>query len=74
MVDALCPQRAEHQRLLDSSRYYLHYASVDDASRCIGKIGSGTLMAKLNLKAAFRMMSVQKDDWELLCIHWQDYY
>ena len=74
MMDALCLQRAEHQRLFDSSQCYLHYASVDNASQCIGKIDNGTLMAKLDLKAAFCMMPVHKDDWELLCIHWQDYY
>ncbi len=56
---------------IDPSQYTLHYMSVDDAIRCIGKIGKGTLMAKLDASC---MVPVHKEDWELLGIHWQGHY
>jgi hypothetical protein len=31
-------------------------------------------MAKLDLKAAFRMVPVRKEDWDLLGIHWRGHY
>ena len=38
------------------------------------KLGEGALMAKIDLKAAFRMVPVRREDWELLGIYWQDQY
>ena len=59
---------------IDPDQYTLHYASVEDAIRCISRIGRGALMTKIDLKSAFRMVPVCKEDWELLGIHWQGCY
>ena len=68
------PRGQSINNFIDLSQYTLHYGSVDDAIRCISKIGKRALMAKLDLKAAFRMVPVRKEDWELLGIHWQGHY
>ena len=54
--------------------YTLHYSTVDDAIHSLLKLGEGALMAKIDLKAAFRMVPVRREDWELLGIYWQDQY
>ena len=54
--------------------YSLYYATVDDAIGHILTLGVGALMAMVDLKAAFRMIPVRQADWELLGIHWQNYY
>ena len=38
------------------------------------KLGKGALMAKIDLKSAFRIVPVCKNDWDLLGIHWRDKY
>lgn len=52
----------------------LHYASIDDATRMLSALGRGALIAKVDLKSAFRMVPVQRQDWELLDIKWREAY
>ena len=58
----------------DPQQYTLHYASVDNVIHCISQISKGALMAKIDLKLAFHLVPVRRDDWELLGIHWQNCY
>jgi hypothetical protein len=50
--------------------FSLHYASIDDAVKVLLSLGTGAKMAKVDLKAAFRMIPVRKLDWELLGMEW----
>ena len=54
--------------------YSLQYSSVDDAVCLLCSLGNGAQMAKVDLKFAFRIIPVQKQDWELLGIHWHNQY
>ena len=45
--------------------FSLHYSSVNDAVRLLLTTGPGALMAKADLKSAFRMIPVRRQDWEL---------
>jgi len=47
---------------------------IDDAVRIIQKHGPGCLLAKVDLKHAFRICPVNKADWPLLGIYWQGCY
>ena len=40
----------------------------------IANLGPGALMAKLDIKSAFRLCPVRPEDWELLGIHWEGFY
>lgn len=51
--------------------FSLCYSSVDDAIRLVLEHGPGALMAKIDLRSAFRMIPVHRNDWELLGIHWK---
>ena len=46
--------------------YSLNFCSVDDAVAICLKLGRGCLMAKTDLKGAFRLIPVAKQDWNLL--------
>eukprot|EP00731_Ephydatia_muelleri_P003217 Em0001g3217a len=46
--------------------FSLHYSSVDDAVGLLCTYGTGAIMAKIDLKSAFRMVPVCPADWDLL--------
>ena len=54
--------------------YALQYVRVDDAIRILKSLGSGSFMAKTDLKSAFRLIPVHPDDWNLLGIYWKSQY
>ena len=54
--------------------YSLQYSSVDDAVRLLCLLGTGAQMAKVDLKSAFRIIPVRRQDWELLGIRWRNQY
>ena len=56
---------------IDPEHYSLAYSTLDDAIKLIAKVGRSALMAKADLKSAFRMIPVQKKDWDLLGIYWR---
>ena len=44
---------------ISKEEFSLHYSSVDDAVKLLHPYGKGAIMAKVDLKAAFRMVPVQ---------------
>ena len=55
-------------------KYSLQYSLVDDAIRLLQQHGKGALMAKTDVKQAFRLLPVRREDWPLLEIKWQGQY
>ena len=55
--------------------FSLYYTSMDDdAIHILSALGKGALMAKVDLKSAFRMVPVRRQDWELLGMKWKEAY
>lgn len=50
----------------------LQYASVDDTVRFIHMLGRGTLLIKIDLKNAYRLVPVHPQDRYLLDNHWNN--
>ena len=50
----------------------LSYLSVDEVVRTVVRLGRGALMAKFDLKAAYRNVPVHPDDRRLLGMVWED--
>ena len=48
----------------------VHYVSVDDAVRLVKKCGKDCLMAKIDLKDAYKQIGVRQQDWPLLGSTW----
>eukprot|EP00731_Ephydatia_muelleri_P013543 Em0007g853a len=59
---------------ISREEFSFHYATVDDAVRLLLRHGIGALMAKVDLKSAFRMVPVRVEDWDLLGMYWQGNY
>ncbi len=68
------PTGASINDFIPGESYSLQYSSVDDAVRLLLSLGEGALMAKVDLHAAFRMIPVRQQDWELLGLRWQGQY
>ena len=54
--------------------YSLHYASVDDAIRILLRLGPGALMAKFDVKSAYRNSAIHPEDRYLLGMRWRNHY
>ena len=67
------PGRSINDRI-SKEDFSLHYASMDDATNMLSALGKGALMAKVDLKSAFRMVPVRRQDWELLGMKWKEAY
>ena len=68
IVDLSSPEGHSVNDGVDRADCSIKYASFDDAGRMIRALGVGTLMAKANIKEAYRMVPVQPEDCPLLAM------
>ena len=59
---------------IDPDDYHLRYKKIDDAIAMIRELGPGCSMAKIDLKHAFRLCPVRRQDWDLLGIEWEGHF
>ena len=52
----------------------LHIAEFGDAILIVLKLGRGDFMAKIDLRNAFQLCPIRKQDWHLLDVYWQHRY
>ena len=64
------PPGASINDFIDPQQYSLRYCTIDSAITILNSLGPGALMGKMDLKNAFRIMPVRREDWHLLAIHW----
>ena len=55
---------------IDPEMSSLTYIKVDDVANQAAQIGKGTLMAKMDVEAAYRIIPNYQDDRHLLGIYW----
>ena len=72
IVDLSSPFGASVNDFVDPSLCSLKYTSVDDAAEFVAKVGRGALLAKLDIKLAYRNIPVHPGDRLLLGIRWRD--
>ena len=51
---------------IDKERFSLSYVTVDNAIDQVVSVGRGCLLSKVDVEAAFRIVPVSPDDWNLL--------
>lgn len=66
IVDLSSPSGSSVNDGIDTDLCSLKYASVSQAAEMVARLGKGALMAKLDLRAAYRMIPVHQDDQYLL--------
>ena len=71
IVDLSSPAGLSVNDGIDRELSSLSYISVDDVMRRVLELGRGALMAKADIKQAYRNIAVHPDDRELLGMHWQ---
>ena len=60
---------------INPDEFRVSYTSVDEASRLIFALGGrGALLAKADIKAAFKLIPVRADQWRLLGFKWDGAY
>ena len=59
---------------IDKEDFPIHYVTVDDAVAMVTKYGKECIKAKIDLKAAFRMVPIVAEEWDLLGFHWKGKY
>ena len=55
---------------IDKDMFACKYSQFDEAVVIVRDIGSETFMAKIDIKNAFKICPVRKEDWSLLCFIW----
>jgi hypothetical protein len=45
--------------------FTVHYSTIDDVVGLLSRFEKGAMMAKLDLKSAFKMVPIQASEWEL---------
>lgn len=56
---------------IDPQLCSLSYARLDDGVKRVLSLGAGALLAKLDIRSAYRMIPVHPDDRSLLGMRWQ---
>ena len=70
-MDLSSPHDSSVNDFISKDDFALHYATFDQALTLVARYGTNTLMAKLDIKSAFRLCPVCLEECELLGIHWQ---
>ena len=65
-MDLSSPDNASVNDFIDPVLCSLSYSSVEDAAAFILRAGHGALLAKLDIKAAYRNVPVHPNNWHLL--------
>ena len=71
IVDLSAPHGHSVNDAISSDLAQMRYASVLDAAAMLRRLGRGTLMAKMDLKNAYRVLPVHPDDHPLLAVEWK---
>ena len=74
IMDLSSPHGSSINDHISKGDYTLHYTTFDNALTLIARHGQNALMAKLDIKHAFRLCPICLEDRELLGIHWNDHF
>ena len=71
ITDLSFRERGNMNSGIDSALYSLQYMSVEDISLALRSLGRGALLAKLDVKAAYRLIHVHPEDRPVLGLEWK---
>lgn len=71
ILDLSAPEGRSVNDGIAADEFGLHYTSFDALLRMICSFGRGALIAKVDLRHAFRQCPVHPADWPLLCYQWE---
>ena len=71
IVDLSAPDNRSVNDFISKDMCSLSYISVDDIAQTVIRLGEGPLLAKADIKEAYRMVPVHPDDRLLLAVEWK---
>jgi len=71
IVDLSAPDGRSVNDAIDKEMCSLSYISVDDIAQAVLRLGKGSLLAKADIKEAYRMVPVHPEDRLLLGVEWK---
>ena len=71
IVDLSAPEGHSINDSIEKALCSLSYISVDNVAKTILQLGQGTLLGKMDVKEAFRIVPIHPSDWLLLAIQWK---
>ncbi len=72
ITDLSSPEGASVNDGIDPGLCSLRYTSVQNVAQAALQLGPGTLVAKLDVKSAYRLLPVHPEDRRLLGVQWRD--
>ena len=72
ITDLSSPQGHSINDGIDPALCSVHYSGLDEAVAMVRRLGRGCLLAKTDLKNAYRTIPVHPDDRPLLGVNWED--
>ena len=66
ILDMSAPRGDALNEFIDPDKFSCHYSPFDNAVAMIAGLGKGAFMCKLDLKNAFQLCPVRREDWHLL--------
>ena len=74
ITDLSSPRGTSVNDFIPDSESVVHFNHFDEAVKLAAKLGKGALLAKLDVKSAFRICPVRPEDWHLLGFMFEDMY
>ena len=74
ITDLSSPHGISVNDFIPDSESAVHFNHFDEAVKLVAKLGKGALLAKLDVKSAFRICPVRPEDWHLLGFTFEDMY
>ena len=74
ITDLSSPRGRSINDFIPDSESSVHFNHFDEAVKIVASLGKGALLAKLDIKSAFRICPVHPDDWHLLGFSYQDMF
>ena len=59
---------------IDKAEFPCNYTHFDAATDLVFRMGKGSYLTKIDIKHAYRLLPVRKEDWPLLVYYWEGKY
>ena len=74
IIDLSSPSGLSINDFISKKDYSVTFSKFDDVVSMLKSLGKSALMARLDIKHAFRLYPVSPIDWHLLGTHWEGFY
>ena len=73
-MDLSQPHGSSINDSISKDQFSCEYSHFDEATDLLNKLGCGSLMCKLDIRHAYRLLPVRPDQWNHLCYYWEGSY